>query len=346
VHVQNGQLLAPPRRELGRRVPRSAGEIATASVRAGFKDVGRTITLSPIVPPFDFVRFSRTTKLPQRASIRCTTHGSGGHEYRAWPEKNAQSMPTTMPAAATRATKAARPTAATSEPDAVPGGHRTRRHRLPPSVRGQRPVRPVMVPARSPKLRSSAARSLPKRLLRCSTLTTSATDGPAIVGLEGAGTAFRSSSLSRSTGMLLHLPSSITIAPQGPSCFIGEGAERDPRTTTDRASPGAEPRFTGVGRAIPYLAEPPGSAGSLMPPEGRWACLRHLGREVIFRAHTDADQGGAPGTIALTPFGITYGAGRTASSRGALGQERAPAQDSRRCMGSRDRRTDGTLGRR
>jgi hypothetical protein len=27
MHVQNGQLLAPPRRELGRRVARSAGEI-------------------------------------------------------------------------------------------------------------------------------------------------------------------------------------------------------------------------------------------------------------------------------------------------------------------------------
>ena len=30
--------------------------------------------------PFGFARFSGTTKVPQRASIPCTTHGSGGHD--------------------------------------------------------------------------------------------------------------------------------------------------------------------------------------------------------------------------------------------------------------------------
>src|SRR5437764_1915246 len=77
----------------------------TASFRAAFETAGTTTTLSPIVSPFGFARFSGTTKVPQRASIPCTTHGSGGHDQRAWFEKNARSMPTTMPAAATRPTR-------------------------------------------------------------------------------------------------------------------------------------------------------------------------------------------------------------------------------------------------
>src|SRR5438477_8078867 len=85
--------------------PGPPARYVTASFRAGFETAGTTTTLSPIVSPFGFTRFSGTTKVPQRASIPCTTHGSGGHDQREWFEKNARSMPTTMPAEATRPTR-------------------------------------------------------------------------------------------------------------------------------------------------------------------------------------------------------------------------------------------------
>ena len=37
--------------------------------------------------PFGFVRFSGTTKVPQRASTPCTMHGSGGHDHCAFPKE-------------------------------------------------------------------------------------------------------------------------------------------------------------------------------------------------------------------------------------------------------------------
>ena len=51
------------------------------------RPTGRTTTLSPIVRPFGFARFSGTTKVPQRASIPCTTHCLEGHDCCVWPEK-------------------------------------------------------------------------------------------------------------------------------------------------------------------------------------------------------------------------------------------------------------------
>jgi hypothetical protein len=52
--------------------------------------------------------------------------------------------------------------------------------------------------------------------------------------------------------MLSNLPSSIVIVPQGRSRFIGESAERAPRTTTDRARPGRRTALHRRSRAIPH----------------------------------------------------------------------------------------------
>ena len=105
IHAQQRQLLAPVGRLVGGGVSRSAGEIRDRVRSDGLRERRQDDDVEPDRAP---VRL--------RAVLRDDEGAAAGVDplhharlwrprYRAWPEKNARSMPTPMPAAATRPTR-------------------------------------------------------------------------------------------------------------------------------------------------------------------------------------------------------------------------------------------------